>query len=105
MNKILKFLAVSAFTFTACSTFFATASYAYSDSAIQAMRKTCHAEGKRAGIRADGSLGCGTGLKEIETSGTSEKGIRKEEPTSSPRPTKNTIESSGKSTINKLTVQ
>lgn len=103
MNKFLKFLAVSAFTFTACSTFFATTSYAESE--IDKVRRACHSEGKRIGVRADGSYGCGTGLKEIETNGTSEKGIKKEEPTSSPRPTKNTIESSGKSTINKLTVQ
>lgn len=86
MNKFLKFLAVLTFTFTACSAFFATASYAETD--VDKVRSACHAEGKRIGIRSDGSLGCGTGLKEIEPSGNSDEGIKKEDPKSSSRPTK-----------------
>lgn len=100
MNEFLKFLAVSALTFTACSTFFATASYAESE--VDKMRRACHDDGKRIGIRADGSLGCGTGLKEIEPSGNSEEGIKKEDPKSSPRPTKSINGGAGKANVQDL---
>ncbi|MBU2934642.1 MULTISPECIES: hypothetical protein [Pacificibacter] len=57
MKTFLKTLMIATI---ASSAFTATAAHAISDAEFQQMKKDCIAIGKRIGVRADGSYGCGS---------------------------------------------